>query len=91
MQRSAEARVLPGTTYRMVDSFTGFKPVDKQLQVLLAFFWPIIDGSAADYGLHAFNFAGQAAATWMVLMVDGLKDGNHWRPVSLYVCLSSTQ
>lgn len=63
---------------------TGLTAVDDQLKVLVSFFWPVIDGSSPDVSLEAANFLFQAAALWLLLVVEGLRRGNDWRVVSLY-------
>lgn len=85
MEAASLKKVLPGTNHPMLGSVTGVEAIDHQLAVLIAFFWPAIDGSNPDLSLYSFNSAGQAAACWMVVLVEALRAGNRWRPISLYV------
>jgi hypothetical protein len=64
-------------------TLTGVTALDKQLKVLVSFFWPVIDGSSPDISLHALNFFFQVATLWLLLMVEGLRRGNDWKVVSL--------
>jgi hypothetical protein len=66
-------------------TLTGINALDEQLKVLVSFFWPVIDGRSPDLSLHAVNFMFQGATMWLLLMVEGLRRGNDWKVVSLYV------
>ena len=64
-------------------SFTGVPRVDQHLNILLTFFWPLVDGTRPDASLHSFYFAGQGIAIWMATQIESLRKGNRWRVVSL--------
>lgn len=80
--------VLPGTHAPLKTSFTGIKKVDYQLGVLGLYFWQMVDGSRPDGSLLCFHFAGQFAACWGLLMIEGRRYGNRGKLVSL--CVMST-
>ncbi len=64
-------------------TLTGVTALDEQLKVLVAFFWPVINGSHPDVSLHAANFAFQGSVLWLLLVVESLRKGNDWKVVSL--------
>ena len=78
-------RVLPGTQEPIKTSYTGIKSIDYQLGVLTLFFWEMVDGSRPNASLFSFYFGGQIAAGWSLLLLEGLRNGNRWRIISLYV------
>ena len=82
-EHTAESsKILFSNTTRSA-ALTGIDALDKQLKVLISFFWPVIDGSRPDVSLHAMNFAFQGVAMWLLLVVEGLRFGNKGRAVSL--------
>ena len=66
-------------------SFIGIPRVDQHLNVLLTFFWPLVDGSRPDASLHSFYFAGQGIAIWIATSIESLRAGNQGHVVSLLV------
>ncbi|KAK5946107.1 hypothetical protein PMZ80_000247 [Knufia obscura] len=81
--RLTEQKLLPnGVSYHNV--FTGIRPLDDMLSILLTFFWPVVDGEHPDSSLISILFAGQAVAAWTLTMLEGLRKGNSWRAISLY-------
>ena len=77
--------MLPTKDAPLRQVFTGHRAIDYQLTVLTLFFWQLVDGSSPHASLHAFHFAGQIVAGWGLLMMEGMRAGNRWRVVSLWV------
>ncbi|KAI9878134.1 MAG: hypothetical protein M1830_001780 [Pleopsidium flavum] len=73
---------LSGTHEPLKATFTGIRPIDDQLKILVTFFWPIVDGSAPTTSLQSVHFGGQIVAAWIVCMIESLRDGNRWRVIS---------
>lgn len=82
--RDVGPRLLPGTQEPIKTSYTGIELVDSQLGVLALFFWEMVDGSRPNASLFCFYFGGQLAAGWSLLILEGLRNGNRWRIISLY-------
>lgn len=80
-----ESGRLGDTSVTYNESFTGIPRIDQHLNVLLTFFWPLVDGSRPDASLHSFYFAGQGIAVWVATVIEGLRRGNKWHTISLYV------
>ena len=81
--RDSGPQFLPGTQESIKTSYTGVETIDHELGVLTLFFWEMIDGSRPNASLFSFYFGGQLAAGWCILLIEGLRNGNHWRVVSL--------
>ena len=81
--RDVGPRFLPGTQEPIKTSYTSIQWIDYQLGVLTLFFWEMIDGSRPSASLFSFYFGGQLAAGWCVFLIEGLRNGNSWRTVSL--------
>lgn len=81
--RDQGPHLLPGTKAPLKRDFTGVKPIDYQLTVLVLFFWEQVDGSLPNASLFCFMFAGQAVAAWTLIYVEGQRRSNRWRIVSL--------
>lgn len=81
--RDRGPHILPGTKAPLKKSYVGIGWIDYQLTVLTLFFWEAVDGSRPAASLFCFGFAGQAAAAWSILYVDGRRLGNRWKLVSL--------
>ncbi|OAP62010.1 hypothetical protein AYL99_04213 [Fonsecaea erecta] len=76
-QQSEPGAVIPGpTSAPMKQTYTGIGPVDKQLTVLVSFFYTAIDGNRADVSLSFLYLGGQVLASWVLIMVEGLRRGN---------------
>jgi hypothetical protein len=80
--RGVEPHVLPGTTAPLRRTYTGIEAVDARLAVLGSLFWVVVDGSAPNASLHGFMFAGQMAAAWGLLVLEGARRGNKGRLIS---------
>ena len=76
-------RLLPGTKEPVRTVYTGYPAIDYQLTVLALFFWENVDGSNPSASLFCFHFATQIVCGWGLLMIEGLRDGNRWRILSL--------
>lgn len=85
LEQIASRKLLPGTNQPLQKSFTGIKAVDDQLKILVIFFWQVVDGSTPTSSLQSLHFEGQVIAGWVLCMLEGLRDGNRWRIISLYV------
>ncbi|OQV00520.1 hypothetical protein CLAIMM_06003 [Cladophialophora immunda] len=76
-QQSEPGAVIPGpTSAPMKQTYTGIGPIDKQLTVLVSFFYTAIDGNRADVSLSFLYLGGQVLAAWVLVMVEGLRNGN---------------
>lgn len=76
-QQTEPGAVIPGPTVaQMKQSYTGIGPVDKQLTVLVSFFYTAIDGNRADVSLSFLYLGGQVLASWVLVMVEGIRAGN---------------
>ena len=75
--------LLPGIDVPLKPSFTGIRPIDHQLTVLVTFFWPVVDGSLPNASLFCFMFAGEAVAIWTLIYVESQRLSHSWRLVSL--------
>jgi len=77
--------MFPGTTDAMVKTFTGIERlefVDKQLQVLVTFFAPVVDPAYPGLNLFSIHGAGQFGAAWTLMMMEGMRMGNRGRIIS---------
>ena len=76
-QEKAPGAVIPGPTIApMKQSYTGISAVDGQLTVLVSFFYTAIDGNRADVSLSFLYLGGQVLASWVLIMIEGLRRGN---------------
>jgi len=64
-------------------SFTGYDPPDGLLSTLLVFFWPTVDGEHPATSLISFVFVAQGVAFWIVMVLEGLRNANSRRVISL--------
>jgi hypothetical protein len=76
-QETEPGALIPGPTAApMKQSYTGIGPVDKQLTILVSFFYTAIDGNRADVSLSFAYLGGQVLASWVLIMIEGLRAGN---------------
>ncbi|KIW14707.1 hypothetical protein PV08_07491 [Exophiala spinifera] len=76
-RQSQPGAVIPGPTIApMKQTYTGIGPVDKQLTTLVSFFYTAIDGNRADVSLSFLDLGGQVLASWVLIMIEGLRVGN---------------
>lgn len=61
--------------------------IDNQMSVLALFFWELVHGLYPAGSLLFFHLATQIACEWGLLMIEGLRYGNRWSLVSLWVPL----
>lgn len=74
-----EAR-FPGRDEPLLRYYTGNTRIDSTLTMLVAFFAHTVDGSVLWFGKFG---AGQFGAAWALLVMEGLREGNRGRLVSL--------
>jgi len=68
---------IPGPTAApMKQSYTGIGAVDKELTILVSFFYTAIDGNRADVSLSFLDLGGQVLAAWVLITIEGLRSGN---------------
>ncbi len=68
---------IPGPTVApMKQTYTGIGVVDKQLTTLVSFFYTAIDGNRADVSLSFLYLGGQVLSSWVLIMIEGLRNGN---------------
>jgi hypothetical protein len=78
----ADFAFLSGTRESLIQKYTGIKALDRQLKVLVYFFWPIVDGSSPACTLFSLEFGAAFGAVWTVLVMESLRAGNRWQAVS---------
>lgn len=75
--QSEPGALIPGPTAApMKQTYTGIGVVDKQLTTLVSFFYTAIDGNRADVSLSFLYLGGQVLASWVLIMVEGFRNGN---------------
>jgi hypothetical protein len=76
-QESEPGALIPGPTAApMKQTYTGIGMVDKLLTNLVSFFYTAIDGNRADVSLSFLYLGGQVLASWVLIMIEGLRAGN---------------
>ncbi|KAG0652379.1 Citreoviridin biosynthesis D [Hyphodiscus hymeniophilus] len=73
---------LPGSTDHQLRTYTGVAPIDRQLIVLVTFFSPVLDVQNGALVLFSIFGLGQFGAAWMIMMMEGLRQGNRWKIIS---------
>lgn len=68
--------------------YTGVELVDRLFILLGTFFWPTVDGNNPALTLHTLAFAGAFGSAWVLILLEGWRKGNAWKPVALYVYIS---
>ena len=76
-------QLLPGTNEPLRTVYTGVPAIDRELTVLVLFFWETIDGSNPAACLFQFLFAMEVACGWGLIMIESLRHGNRWSLISL--------
>ncbi|KAL8813306.1 MAG: hypothetical protein Q9223_001383 [Gallowayella weberi] len=73
--------LMSGTKEPLIRQITGIWPIDYFLDVLILFFWEVVDGSHPATSLVSLYFAGQLFSLVATLYVDSLRYGNRkeWR------------
>jgi len=75
--------LFPGSTAPLLRKYTGIGSIDRQLQILVIFFSPVVDGRNGDLVLFSILGAGQFGGAWVLLMMESLRLGNKGRMISL--------
>lgn len=83
LKKTWDSQCLPGTEVPLTQSFTGFGPFDRQLKLYNGIIWVVVSGASPDISLHAYLFAGQLAAAYGLLILEGARNGNRGRIISL--------
>ncbi|KZF21035.1 hypothetical protein L228DRAFT_262102 [Xylona heveae TC161] len=73
---------LPGTEEPLKLQYVGIPALDKQLAILVTFWYPLVDGRTPEASLHAFKFVANFIAIWVVFVVESYRLSNKWRVVS---------
>ena len=56
--------------------YTGIGWYDKQVAIMVGFFWPGVDGSRVDVALVLLEILVQVDATWVLVVIESLRAGN---------------
>jgi len=67
----------------LVKTYTGVGPIDRQVTVLVSFFAPVVDSKNGALSLASVFGLGQFGAAWTLMMMEGSRQGNKGRVVSL--------
>lgn len=81
---TADHKRLPSVEVPLKLVYTFIPPVDALIRRLNVFLWPAIDGAWPGLSLVAWEFSGQFSATWMIAGVEGLREGNRGKVLTLY-------
>ncbi|KAL4874742.1 hypothetical protein BJY04DRAFT_233374 [Aspergillus karnatakaensis] len=65
--------ILPGTQSALAESFTGLKPVDYILRLLVLFWWETVDGSHPATSAVGLYFLGQLLPCLVIIYFNGLR------------------
>lgn len=65
--------ILPGTDSILTSTFTGFKPLDYILRLLVLFWWETLDGSHPDTSAIGLYFLGQLLPCIVIVYLDALR------------------
>ncbi|KAL1620252.1 hypothetical protein SLS56_009744 [Neofusicoccum ribis] len=68
---------LPGTDVPLTREWTGVDRIDRQLTVLLIFFWQLLDGRYPQATLQGVHFFGQMGAFWTLMQLEAKREGNN--------------
>lgn len=72
-----QSSMLPGSDVPLLTRFTGiYWPIDYLIDVLVVFFWQIVDGSKVTSSVFGLYFAGQHVAVITALYVNSYRAGN---------------
>lgn len=74
---------LPGSTDLLLRTYTGIAPIDRQLTVLVTFFAPVLNSKNGAVTLFSLFGLGQFGASWTLMMMESMRQGNKGRIVSL--------
>jgi hypothetical protein len=75
----------PGTEDLLLMKYTGIKPLDRQLAVLVTFFAPVVDVKYPALNLFSIWGFGQFGGVWTLMVMESMRMGNKGRAVSLWV------
>lgn len=81
---TSDAKRLPSVEVPLKLVYTFVPPVDALIRRLNVFLWPAIDGAWPGLSLVAWEFSGQFSATWLIAGVEGLREGNRGKLLTLY-------
>ncbi|GME43468.1 hypothetical protein GTA08_BOTSDO00033 [Neofusicoccum parvum] len=76
------ATTLPGTDVPLTREWTGVGRIDRQLTVLLIFFWQLLDGRYPQATLQGVHFFGQMGAFWTLMQLEAKREGNKSRIIA---------
>jgi hypothetical protein len=69
--------VIPGPAAApMRQHYTGIGPIDKQLTILVSFFYTAIDGNRGDVSVAFLSLGSHVIAAWVLIMIESLRTGN---------------
>ncbi|ETN39184.1 uncharacterized protein HMPREF1541_05407 [Cyphellophora europaea CBS 101466] len=60
----------------MKQTYTGIGPVDRQLTVLVSFFYTAIDGNRGDISVAFLSLGSHVIGAWVLITLEGLRAGN---------------
>jgi hypothetical protein len=78
-----DAPFLPGSSDLLLTTYTGIAPIDRQLTILVTFFAPVVNSKNGALTLFSLFGLGQFGASWMLMMMESMRQGNKGRIVAL--------
>lgn len=76
-EQAEPGAIIPGPTVApMKQTYTGIRLVDRQLTVLVSFFYTAIDGNRADVSLSFLALGGQVLGAWTLITIESLRFAN---------------
>jgi len=79
---ASRSAVLPGSSDSLLRTYTGVSALDSQLQILVTFFAPVVNGVNRELSLFSIMGFGQFGAVWTLLVLESFRAGNKARAVS---------
>lgn len=76
------ATTFPGTDVPFSREWTGVAALDKQLTVLLIFFYQLLDGKYPSATLQVVHFFGQMGSFWTLIQLEAKREGNKGRIIA---------
>ena len=75
--------VLPGSSNPILTTYTPIRPFDQLVTFSIVLFANVTDGSLPQFSLFAFHFTGQWASILIIVLLEGLREGNKGLFISL--------
>jgi hypothetical protein len=83
LEEAIAQRELPGSPNTVLRTrFTGIQSIDRALELLVIFYWPVANGNSPALSLLAISLASTLGVVYVLIVLEA----SRWQPLARVIC-----